>query len=58
MNVFFLIVGLLDGEEAAFVTVRVAEQVVDAGLVEEGGDEVGGDGVEGERGDGGGAGGY
>ena len=57
MDVFFLVCWF-DGEEAAFVGVGVSEEVVDAGLVEEGGDEVGGDGVEGEGGDGGGAGGY
>jgi len=57
VDVFFLVWGF-DGEEAAFVGVGVSEEVVDAGLVEEGGDEVGRDSVEGERGDGGGACGY
>jgi hypothetical protein len=57
VDVFFL-VGRLDGKETAFVGVGVSEEVVDAGLVEEGGDEVGRDSVEGERGDGGGACGY
>jgi hypothetical protein len=57
VEVFFLVWGF-DGEETALVGVGVSEEVVNAGLVEEGGNEVGGNSVEGERGDGGRAGRY
>ena len=51
VDVFLLFTGL-NGEEAAFVGVGIAKEVVYAGLMEEGRDEVSGNGIEGERGDG------